>query len=156
MSDILRIGFFEQFLDGKDAVLVAGDDSGIINLADIVRSLSTGNTLRCQLDRVPFVRAHHGVSLLLESVTKSSALRYVDRAAHWRGDQSGGPKPEPAFIWRLSPDDWDDVAERISALPDGRSGHQYPADFVGSVNDVDLIVACNEYGDHWRGWQESG
>jgi hypothetical protein len=50
---------------------------------DIVRSLSTGRILRCQLDRAPFVRAHHGVSLLLESVATSSALRYIDRAAHW-------------------------------------------------------------------------
>jgi hypothetical protein len=73
---------------------------------------------------MPFVRAHHGVSLLLESVPKSSALRYKDREAHWQADQSGGPQRQRAFIWQLSPDDWDDVAERISVLPGG-GGHQY-------------------------------
>jgi hypothetical protein len=155
MSDILRIGFFEQFQDREDAILVSGDDSAITNLVDIVRSLSTGKTTRCQLDRVPFVRAHHGVSLLLESVATSSALRYVDRDLHWQGKLSNSTKPERAFIWQLSTDDWDDVAERISVLPGGR-GHQYPADFLSSVSDVGLVIACNEYDDRWQGWQESG
>ena len=145
MSDILRIGFFEQFLDGEDYILLSGDDSAITNLVDTVRSLSVGQTTRCRLDQLPFVRAHHGLSLLLESAMTSSALRYVDRAAHWRGEQWSITRPERAFIWQLSADDWDDVAERISVLR-GSGGHLYPADSLGLVDDVGLIVSCNEYG----------
>jgi hypothetical protein len=151
MTGILRIGFFENF-KGRDAILMSGDAAALASLIGITRSLASGSIVRSQLDQTSFVRAYHGVSLLLERGAMSSGLQYVSRDAHWRSSEPKLPQTQPAFLWRLSPEDWDDVAERIGNL-EGHAGHHYPADSLGTVDDVGIVVSHGEYADSWRGWQ---
>jgi hypothetical protein len=151
MTGILRIGFFENF-KGRDAILMSGDTVALASLIGIIRSLASGEIVHFQLDQAPFVRAHHGVSLLLEGGATSSGLQYLSRDAHWRSSEPKLPQTQPAFLWRLSTEDWDDVAERIASLR-GDGGHQYPTDSLGTGDDIGIVVSHGEYADSWPGWQ---
>jgi len=150
MTGILRIGFFENF-KGRDAILMSGDATALASLIGIIRSLAPGEIVGRQLNQAPFVRAYHGVSLLLERGATSSGLQYLGRDAHWRSSEPKFAEMHPAFLWRLSAEDWDDVAERLINLG-GDGGHQYPADFLGTADDIGIMVSHGEYADSWRGW----
>jgi hypothetical protein len=147
MGGTLHVGLFENFL-GCDSVLFAGDGEAVSRLAGTLRPLASGEVERLQLESLPFVQAHRGLSILAERSPRSSGLRYAAEEAN-----GGQPRPAPCFTWRLSPDDWEDVVLRVEALSGTGPAHQY-LDYLGVLDDVQVIAAFNEYDDEW--WRRHG
>jgi hypothetical protein len=131
----LRIGFFRDF-KGQDSLLLSGDAAAHKRLLDICESLSSGALDRVRFQDLPFVRVFGVVSLIAERSPESSGLQFAS-------DGQG-------FIWRLSGEDWKDVALRIAPLLHGGRGHQY-FDYLGVQDDVQIIVSTGEYEEQW--WQ---
>jgi hypothetical protein len=122
----LRVGFFENF-KGHDSLLFCGDATALERLTQVFQSLASGASEQVLVHDLPFVRVYRLVSLIAERSRKSSGLRFA-------------PNRE-GFIWRLSAEDWEDVALRIVPLG---GGHQY-FDYLGVQDDVQIIVSAGEY-----------
>jgi hypothetical protein len=147
MRGTLRIGFFPDF-KGQDTLLLSGDGEALTSLGEAFRSLAAVGAGRLRLDGLPFVEAHGRVVILAEQSPRSSGLRYVTNFPY-----AEAPGPPLGFLWRLSKEDWEDVAERVAALQRAGSGHQY-LDYLGVLGDSQVMESLNEYGAAW--WQRHG
>jgi hypothetical protein len=149
MSGTLRIGFFEGFLS-QDTLLLSGDAEAMNRLAELFHFLAT-TEVSCRLESLPFVQAYQKVTVLAERSSVSSGLRFSGVASGWLW--SDLPRRAGDFQWRLSAEDWDDLAWRVAALAGSGAGHQYIT-YLGVVDYVQVIVSVNEYDERW--WQQHG
>src|SRR5262249_51209293 len=118
-------------------------------LVEVFQALSSGGAEHLWLESLPFVQAHRSVSILAERSSKSLGLQYAAGDAHW----SNPSRPKPSFIWRLTEEDWEEVGLIVAGFEGPGEGHQY-LDCLGVQDDVQLVVAMNEYGEDW--WQRHG
>jgi hypothetical protein len=130
----LSIGFFKEF-KGRDTVLFSGDADAMRKIAAVFFDLTSGAFGRVSLESLPFVTSRQ-VTMSAEASPSSVGMRYVAES---------GP---PWFSWRLRPNDWEDVAFRLGPFAAGSGGHVY-LDYLGVLDDVQVMFSVNEYPDSW-------
>lgn len=137
---LLRVGYFENF-KGDDTLLLESDSEGIARLADLLRSLATGERNRLALHDLPLFEMHHGIE-----VTATISAR--DRGLQRHG-------VENVFLWERTQEGWETAIELLEAFRDGESPcHQY-LDAEGIYTEEIVVqVSRNEYGDAW--WSKHG
>lgn len=131
---IVRIGFFEDF-KSEDILLLEGDQEGLHQLSEVIRSLISGKVDSVEIDKIPFVEVHKNIRLLFQTTQEEQRIIH--------GNYS--------FRWDCTPEEWEDVADKITALMENNTGHQY---FETPQDDVIIMVSLGEYGPTW--WEKHG
>ena len=133
----LRIGYFGEF-KGNDTILVGGDEEGLRQLADALRTLEAVSAEPVYLHLLPSVGIHAGVQLRACPVDREPGVR-----------RSG---PGACFTWHESEEGWLESAEKIEAVARCSGGHC----ILGgtAAGDAVVMISKGEYDDAW--WEKHG
>ncbi len=130
----VEMGYFENFADRGDTILVDGDVSGLLALAQILRGLEAPDAEPVAIHKLPFVVVHHGVELTAHPVGRELGVRRTDSVF-------------TRFCWNHSEEGWLEAAEKIEGVVEGNGGHNW-LECIG-WEDVVVMVSTNEYDSAW-------
>ncbi len=130
----LELGYFEEFKGHGETILVDGDESGFLALAQLLRGLEASTASPIALHSLPFAVANDGLELTAYPV----------------GEELGVRRPDPSslhFSWNHSEEGWLEAAEKIEAVAEHGCAHNW-LECIG-YEDAVVMVSINEYGPAW-------
>ena len=108
---------------GGETLLLEGDARGLIALADALEALARGNVAGVQLHSTPFLSCDH--EFLASREDRDIGLASSDGR----------------FLWRRTAEGWLETVDKIRALLEHGSGHQY---LDGPRDELQVMVSTGE------------